>query len=390
MLIHTTASETSLNNDKRKLQKKESLCVYKKLAEWPASYQSKKLFLGETLYAKLHPDVAFSCGGNLIANDKPGRWPCCSCGASCPDNLVDADCSCVARDPAIANTKYPVVFAPSRISLPSASAIDRINRFGGLLEYLEAMGGANVFSTTTTLGVDTTDQCNTIADCAATFKTQVLQILANTGSVKVNIIAHLDAGLYVRYAITNLGLSSKISSVTTINTPHRGSALFEFELAGVAEKSIASALGIEEEYVQNVFNPGTPNVSGLYYQSFSSMVDPFWTASTKEFLSQYTGENVERPDTVEMSRHSDIRYSPFLANTAWILFLITSEGNNDGISSETSHKWGNYRGLVSPAFDHATGIDAFQAINDLSSGQDFWSVNLFYLNLLNDLKNRDF
>jgi hypothetical protein len=87
-----------------------------------------------------------------------------------------------------------------------------------------------------------------------------------------------------------------------------------------------------------------------------------------------------------MSRNSEARYSPLLASTAWIVSYF--EGNNDGIASETSHKWGNYRGMVSPAFDHATGIDAFQVINDCSSGQDFWSVDLFYLNLLGDLKAR--
>jgi GH35 family endo-1,4-beta-xylanase len=88
-----------------------------------------------------------------------------------------------------------------------------------------------------------------------------------------------------------------------------------------------------------------------------------------------------------MSRLSDIKYSPLLANTAWLI-----PDDNDGISSEVSHKWGMYMGLVGPAFvfDYATGIDAFQVINDFNSGQDFWSVNLFYLKLLNDLKNKGY
>jgi hypothetical protein len=305
LLIHDVISENNVNNDKREMEKKESMCVYRKLAKWPAAFKSKKLFPGET-DAKLDLDLAFSCGGNLIVNDKPDSWPCCSCGASCPDNLVDANCSCVAHTPAKADTKYPVVFAPSRMSLPSK--MDRAQRFGGLLEYLEAMGGARVFNTTTaTSRADTAEQCKSIAECADSFKKQILEILAIAGATKVNIIAHLEAGLYVRYAVTNLGLGPKVSSVTTINTPNRGSSLFDWELGeGVSKKSIISLLGIEEDYamlltrpyVVNIFNPNTPNFSGVYYQSYSSAVDLFWTGSTKNFFLKVDGGEIFEPRTL--------------------------------------------------------------------------------------------
>jgi hypothetical protein len=252
LLIHVIASENSLSNDKHEMDEKVSLCVYTKHAEWPASYQSQKLSPRKA-DAKLRHDLAFICNDSLTVNDYPGNWPCCSCGAPCLDNLTDANCGCVPQG-TFANTKYPVVFAPSRMALPSV--IDPTVRFGGLLEYLHAMGNASVYNTTT-------DQCESLPNCAANFKRQFLQILAITGKTKGNIIAHLEAGLYVRYAITNLGLASKVSSVTTINTPHRGTPLFDYEGMG---KSIAQYF--QQKYAQRCWC-----VLSVFLQHCSSFLD---------------------------------------------------------------------------------------------------------------------
>ena len=49
-----------------------------------------------------------------------------------------------------------------------------------------------------------------------------MQIIQKTGCEKVNIIAHSKGGLESRYAISQLGLSPYVASLTTINTPHHG------------------------------------------------------------------------------------------------------------------------------------------------------------------------
>lgn len=50
-------------------------------------------------------------------------------------------------------------------------------------------------------------------------KENILRIIEESGCQKVNIIAHSKGGLESRYAITHLGLSSCVASLTTINTP---------------------------------------------------------------------------------------------------------------------------------------------------------------------------
>ncbi len=51
---------------------------------------------------------------------------------------------------------------------------------------------------------------------------RIKEILEETGSDKVNIIAHSKGGLDSRYAISCLGAAPYVASLTTINTPHRG------------------------------------------------------------------------------------------------------------------------------------------------------------------------
>ncbi len=57
---------------------------------------------------------------------------------------------------------------------------------------------------------------------------------------KVNVVAHSMGGLDARYAIRKLGLASRVASLTTIGTPHRGTPLAD---VGVA---IARAIGLDQ------------------------------------------------------------------------------------------------------------------------------------------------
>ena len=56
--------------------------------------------------------------------------------------------------------------------------------------------------------------------------------LCDTNASKANIIAHSHGTLYTRYAISNLGLGSKVASYTSLCGPHRGSAVADWVMAG--------------------------------------------------------------------------------------------------------------------------------------------------------------
>jgi triacylglycerol lipase len=56
------------------------------------------------------------------------------------------------------------------------------------------------------------------------------EVLANTGACKVNIIAHSQGGLDARALIGSLGYGDVVSSVVTVSTPHKGSAIADLVL----------------------------------------------------------------------------------------------------------------------------------------------------------------
>jgi triacylglycerol lipase len=62
-----------------------------------------------------------------------------------------------------------------------------------------------------------------IAVRAAQLAIQIEQLEAD----RVNLVAHSMGGLDARYAISKLGLASRVASLTTIGTPHRGTPLVD-------------------------------------------------------------------------------------------------------------------------------------------------------------------
>ena len=70
-----------------------------------------------------------------------------------------------------------------------------------------------------------TDGVGSIETNILQLKEQILQILENEGTEKINVIAHSKGGLETFYMIENLGMGDKIASVTTLSTPYRGSAV---------------------------------------------------------------------------------------------------------------------------------------------------------------------
>lgn len=215
---------------------------------------------------------------------------------------------------------------------------------------------------------------------ATSFKKQVLQILAVTGKSKVNILAHSHGGLYSRYAITNLGLSSKVSSLTTLCTPHRGSAVadviigvsgdvggwligstldwvYGFLLGDKSPQSYKNAIDVSRPYCNNIFNPNTPNVSGVYYQSWA----------TKIFT--VTADLVLEP--------------------SWLL-LNFHEGANDGLVSVTSAKWGTFKGTYTGSWYNVGGVSHINAINHFFGITPGADIPAWYVSIVSELKGKGY
>jgi len=144
---------------------------------------------------------------------------------------------------------------------------------------------------------------------------------------QVNIIAHSMGGLDSRYMISQLRPTDfKILSLTTIATPHRGSAFADYVFEAIGPRRIQRIYKVMEyfgfetdafsqltqEYLQNNFNPKTPDIGDVRYFSYGASLEPE-------------------------------RWSVFAASHA---IIKRTEGLNDGLVSVSSSQWGDYKGTL--------------------------------------------
>lgn len=214
---------------------------------------------------------------------------------------------------------------------------------------------------------------------AASLSDQIDAILAKTHASKVNIIAHSQGGLDARVLVSPAGLDqgSKVASVTTISTPHRGSRVADGilgSLKGVpdsvlddmtsavlqlAQKTIydfksdphlrAQAIELSEKYMAETFNPkytDAPNVTYWSYAGRSNLRSGKGICDTAELPNDPMNVDPAAPELVVTS-----------------VFLEDGDSKvnvNDGLVTVASAKWGKFIQCV-PA-------DHLKEVGVLSSG----------------------
>jgi triacylglycerol lipase len=271
-----------------------------------------------------------------------------------------------------AATKYPIVLSHG---MGAQAEI-----LGGLIDYWGSIpsrlkeNGAAVYITSVN-AMDSTE------NKAAQWKEQVLQILAISGKEKINVIGHSHGCIYSRYAITNLGLGSKVASHTSIAGPHRGSVIADMimgilpnwleNLGGpvldwivtliMGDKngdSVANGYALVRSIMINVFNPNTPNLPGVYYQSYAYKI------------TNALGGGL------------------FLAT--WGI-MKPYEGDNDGVVSVSSAKWGNFRGVIDGgSWSWLGGLNHLGAVGLLTVLTPGYDAPKHFVNVAADLKARGY
>ena len=225
-------------------------------------------------------------------------------------------------------TKYPIVLAHGWGGWSSFLGYEY---FYNVEQFLEARGFV-VYSTAVS-------PVNSISLRAEELKEAILEEFPDG---KVNIIAHSMGGLDSRYMIAHLGMADRIASLTMISTPNRGASICDVAmglLPGVTEEIIDFLLniigldwdGVTEltmDYVQNEFNPATPDHPDVSYFS-------------------YGGNGL-------------FILSPLLIISAPVILLF--EGVNDGLCSVASAQWGSYLGTLNA--DHLDEIGQVLGISE--------------------------
>lgn len=152
-------------------------------------------------------------------------------------------------------------------------------------------------------------------------------IAAKANGKSVNIIAHSMGGLDSRYMISQLQPENvKVLSLTTVATPHRGSAFADYCFDTIGPKHLpylyklvnATGLGtgafeqLRRKYMAENFNPKTPDDPTVRYFSYGAVARPGWFSAFR------------LPHKV----------------------MDKLEGPNDGLVSVASSKWGTYKGTL--------------------------------------------
>ncbi len=221
-----------------------------------------------------------------------------------------------------------------------------------------------------------------IEDNAKTLKARIRQILDETGSDKVNIIAHSKGGLEARMAASSLGMGAFIASITTIGTPHRGSKTIDKllkapnSLFNIASFAVDNWIGLIGDTKPNfyavcrdfstayaeTFNRENPDVPGIFYQSFAGVMK---------------------------TPLSDINLS-----TANVIVKMI-EGENDGLVSVSSAKWGEsftlLTGRTNRGVSHYDEIDFRRSpLSSKSSGDGIADICDVYKAIVYDLAARGY
>jgi triacylglycerol lipase len=278
-----------------------------------------------------------------------------------------------AGDSKTCTTKYPVILAHGMLATDDMLGV--VDYWWGIEAALEDEG-ARVFAVKLNCLDSTVNK-------AAEFKKQFLQILAVTGATKGNIIGHSHGTLYTRYAISNLGLSSKVATYTSLSGAHKGSYIADLILkivpggpTGTAEQLIGGAINwvyalilgdsnpdtvtnaydVCGDYVTRVFNPNTPNINGVYYQSWANKIK--W----------------QDPNLI--------------LQIPWAL-IKQAQGDNDGLVSVESQKWGNFRGVISGA-SWCGGVSHMNMIGHLLGVTPGFSAPDFFVKIVGELKTKGY
>ena len=269
------------------------------------------------------------------------------------------------KEQQICATKYPILlvhgvfFRDTRL----------LNYWGRIPKELE-MNGAKIF-------YGNQPSALSIADSAAVLKERILQILAETGAEKVNIIAHSKGGLDCRYAISEFGIGDYVASLTTVNTPHRG-CLFAEQLLNTIPQKIQDKIARAYNVTLTALGDETPD--------FMAAVTDLTAEACIERNKLLTfPEGIFAQSIGSVMGHP--RKGQFPLNLCYP-YVKQYDGDNDGLVGENSFEWGEKYTLLrckgKRGISHCDIIDLGQ-----ENLPDF-DVRAFYTDLVSDLRNRGF
>ncbi|OBT47207.1 hypothetical protein VE00_03402 [Pseudogymnoascus sp. WSF 3629] len=256
-----------------------------------------------------------------------------------------------------ATPKYPIVLAHGLMGFDklkfAGDFIPGVEYWRGIVEALEA-NGVEVITASVPPSASIEERALKLGQ----------DIAQKANGRSVNIIAHSMGGLDARYMISRLKPENvEVLSLTTVATPHRGSAFADFMFEEIGPANLPTLYKIFEgvglgtgafrqltrKFMIEEFNPKTPDKPGVQYFSYGADVHPsFWSA-------------FKQPHKV----------------------VEKMEGPNDGLVSVGSSKWGTYKGtLVDVSHLDLINWSAIRVfMSKINGGKRRFNAIAFYLDI---------
>ena len=216
-----------------------------------------------------------------------------------------------------------------------------------------------------------TDAWGTIESNAEMLKATVDKILKDTKKEKVNIIAHSKGGLDSRCMIWKYDYGGKVASLTTISTPHHGAVLADMILnlgsihTKAAKKTLEDLVKLYHDIYPDIYTAGYD----LTTANMNELNRTVTMDSRVYYQSIYSVMNDAKDD---------------LLFTASYNYIKKEKGENDGLVSEYSARWGDNITKVEGGISHGQIIDIM--------GQEQFGMKIpnIYLRIVSDLKHKGF
>jgi len=178
---------------------------------------------------------------------------------------------------------------------------------------------------------------------------------------RVIILAHSMGGLDARYMISRLGMADRVTALVTLSTPHHGSSYADWVVRNLGDRlggrKLAAALGLDLRAIADLT-----------------------TDAVKRFNDEVRDASAVRYFSVSACRPRSA-VPAFLQHSHAIVFR--HEGENDGVVSIVSAKWGEHLGTW--PVDHLHLINKRTTPQTLLGGQD---VAPRYVAILENLARR--
>lgn len=214
-----------------------------------------------------------------------------------------------------------------------------------------------------------------VADSAKELADRIKEIVRESGCEKVNIIAHSKGGLDCRYALAYLDIGDHVASLTTINTPHRGCEFADFLLEKIPEDFKAR--------VANTYNAAMRKLGDRDPDFIAAVSDLTASACKPRDLDMTLPEGIYAQSYGSVMPKASGGAFP-LSLSYHIVRLF--DGPNDGLVGAESFSWSSKYVLLTP--NGSEGISHADVIDLGRRDVDGFDVREFYVELVNDLKNR--